>query len=242
MQAGSVVVTYVSSPMATWTCLIMLLSIHLATNLAAVRAVCMHNLNRQRANIVLSNFFDGKGVLTPEVVSLYERIFEWDGVLRWKGSAPFGKARIGVPMQDILNVLAPTRTHHATGAIRDKKSVLKTLIRLHKEEDFLVWYDTPQKTAIIVLKEGASPRAHLKAWALGLYVAHRFKGEDATSATTDKVIQLIESTLRQISNQWDDYIERMKAAGWDLDMANLETASGTRVCLRNASMQGKVKE
>ncbi len=240
MQAGSVVVTYVSSPMATWTCLIMLLSIHLATNHAAVRAISMQSLNRQRANIVLSNFFDGKGILTPEVVSIQERIFEWDGVLRWRGSAPFAKARIGVPLQDILNLLAPT--HHVTGAIRDGKSVLKTLIRLHKDEDFLVWYDGLQQTACIILKEGASPRAHLKAWALGLCAAHRFENEAATSATADKVLQLIESTLQDISNQWDDYLEQMTDAGWDVDMANLETVSGTRVGLRTESMQGTVKK
>lgn len=242
MQAGSVVVTYVSSPMATWTCLIMLLSIHLATNHAAVRAVCMRSLNRQRANIVLSNILDGKGVLTPEVVSMHERIFEWDGVLRWRGSAPFGTARIGVPLHYLLKVLAPNRTHPVTGAIRDGISVLKTLTRLYKDEDFLVWYDSPRKTAIIVLKEGASPGAHLKAWALGLCAAHRFEDEDATSATTDKVFQLVKSTLQEICDQWDDDIEQMKAAGWDIDMTKLETTPGTRVCFSNQGMQGSGKD
>lgn len=234
------VVSYVSSPMATWTCLVMLLSIHLATNYAAVRSVSMHTLNRQRANVVLSNFFDGKGILTPEVVSFHERIFEWDGVLRWKGSAPFAKARIGVPLQDILHSLAPM--HHATAAIRDGNSVVKALTRLFKDEDFLVWYDTSQKTGLIVLKEGASARAHLKAWALGLYAAHRVEVQDATSATIDRVLEQIKSTLREISNQWDSYIEQMKAAGWDIDTSNLETASGTRVCVCTESMQGKLKK
>lgn len=240
MQAGSVVVTYVSSPMATWTCLVVLLSIHLAMNHAAVRAVSMHSLNRQRANIVLSSLFDGKGALTPEIVSFYERIFDWDGALRWRGSAPFGKARIGISLQDLLKVLAPK--HPRTGAIRDGKSILMAVTRLHKDEDFLVWYDAPQRTSLIVLKEGASSRAQLKGWALGLLAAHRLKNEDATSATTDKVLQLVESTLREVSYQWDDYMDQMKTAGWDLDVASLETASGTRLCLHTERMQDEVKK
>lgn len=47
-QAGSLVVSYVSSPLATWSCLVLLLSIHLAMNRAAVKSVSMHSLNRQR--------------------------------------------------------------------------------------------------------------------------------------------------------------------------------------------------
>ena len=229
VQTGSVVVAYVASPMATWTCLVLLLSVHLATNHAAVRSVSLRSLNRQRANIVLSYLLHDKRALTPEEVSVEERIFEWDGVLRWKGSAPIAKARIGVSLQCLLSSLAPA--HDVTGAISDNNLVLRHLTRIYSLESFLLWYDVRRKMAYIILKDQASSRSQLKAWALALWVAHRLEDGDATSATIDKIIELLESSLIEICHQWADCIERMKAAGWDMDIASLETTSAIRIRL-----------
>ena len=228
-KAGSVVISFVSSPTATWTCLILLLSVHLATNHAAVRAVRMHSLNRQRANLVLSHLIDSKEVPTPEMISYQERIYEWDGVLRWRGGVPIAKARIGITMQEFVNGLGPA--HYMTGAVRDRDSILQTLIKLYKDEDFLLWYHDQSKTAYIVLKEGAPAKAHLKAWAIGLCVAHRLHNEDATSATTDRILEVLAMTLDEVAHQWTDCITKIEAAGWDVDIASLETSSGTRICL-----------
>ena len=216
-----------------------LLSLHLATNHLAVRSVSMHSLNRQRANIVLSNLLLDKKALTPEEVSAEERIFEWDGVLRWKGSAPLAKARIGVPLQNLLSSLAPA--HDVTGAVNDGNLILQHLTRIFELENFLMWYDARGKVAFIVLKEQASSQSQLKAWALALWVAHRLEDGDAISATIDKILELLESSLMRVSNQWDDCIERMKAVGWDLDIANLETTSATRIRLHAEGVQPKSK-
>ncbi|KAL4944254.1 hypothetical protein BDV06DRAFT_220517 [Aspergillus oleicola] len=112
MLVGSLVVSHITSFTATWVTLILLLSLHLSLNYAAVRSVQMTTLNRQRANIVLSTllssdpgFFDfvfgygsvyqthekqGKGknmqtlsALTPAQVAKQEQIFDAGGVLRW---------------------------------------------------------------------------------------------------------------------------------------------------------------
>ena len=239
VQAGSLVVANVSSPMATWTCLVMLISIHLATNHAAVRSVNMHSLNRQRANIVLSNLLHDKKVLTPAKVCLEERIFEWDGVLRWRGSVPIAKARIGVSLRSLLSSLEPA--HDVTGATSDINFVLQRLTRIYEREDFLMWYDASRKMAYIVLKEQASPRTQLKAWALALWVANRLKDGDATSATIDKILELIESSVMEISNQWTELIERIKAAGWEIDIANLETTSATRIRFHAEGQSQRIK-
>lgn len=215
-----------SSPEATWSCLIVLLSIHLAMNHAAVRAVSLHTLNRQRANIVLSNLLEDDKVMTPDQVSYQERIFEWDGVLRWRGK-PFAKAIIGVTLHSLLKTLAPA--HIVTGAIRDGNLILERLIDIYIHEDFLMWYDSPKRTAYIVLKGQASPEAQLKAWALALWGAHRFAKQYATGANTEDLIQLLEMTLSDISDQWGDYMERIRAAGWDVDVAYLETSSSSRI-------------
>src|ERR1700709_848660 len=106
MLVGSLVVSHISSQWATWTALIALLAIHLGTNYLAVKAVSMRTLNRQRANLVFSTFLEDsksihkeqslKALPTPEEISLRERIFERDGVLRWKGSEIIGYCEIGV--------------------------------------------------------------------------------------------------------------------------------------------------
>ena len=228
-------VSYVSSSVATWTCLITLLSVHLATNHAAVKAVIMDSLNRQRANFVLSTFLETKEILTPEVVSYHERVFEWDGVLRWRGKAPFAKARIGISLQEMLNTLAPA--NYRTGAIRDRSSIFQTLVRLHQDEDFLLWYSSLHRTVYIVLKEGASAKAQLKAWAVGLCVAHRLTNIDATAATPDEILQVIATTLLELSNQWNSFLVQIQTRGWNTDIASLETSSGVRICLHSKSVQ-----
>ncbi|KAL9136572.1 MAG: hypothetical protein Q9175_002227 [Cornicularia normoerica] len=204
-------------------------------NHAAVRAVSLHSLNRQRANIVLSNLLVDKRVMTPDEVSSQERIFEWNGVLRWKDSLPFAKARIGVTLHNLLKTLAPA--HIVTGAMRDGGSILERLVKIYSHENFLVWYDSPKRTAYIVLKGQASAKVQLKAWALALWGAHRFGKQYATGASPEDLLQLLEMTLRDISSQWDDSIERIKAAGWDIDIANLETSSGSRIRLTAKSLQ-----
>ena len=204
-------------------------------NYAAVRAVSLHSLNRQRANIVLSNLLIDNRVMTPEEVSSQERIFDWDGVLRWRGSLPFAKATVGVPLLSLLKTLAPA--HIVTGAMRDGDLILERLVKIYRQEDFLVWYDSPKRMAYIVLKDQAAAKAQLKAWALALWGAHRFGKQYATGANTENLLQLLEVTLRDISNQWGDSVERMRAAGWDVDIANLETSSGSRIHVTAESLQ-----
>ncbi|KAL9025423.1 MAG: hypothetical protein Q9196_005754, partial [Gyalolechia fulgens] len=230
MLVGSVVVSYVSSPAMTWACLTLLLSAHLGMNRAAVRAVRMHSLNRQRANLVFSTFLDQDKVLTPEEVSLQERIFEWDGVLRWRGSSPLAKGRIGLSMRDLLASLAPA--HSTTGSIRDGEAKLMRLIHLYRQEEFLVWYDGPQRVGRISLKEGAGAEWQLKAWALMLWIAHRHgvgEGAYATSASSASTFDLHRATLRDLSSRWPECVNRMRTAGWDVDVASLETTSGSRI-------------
>lgn len=209
-------------------------------NHAAVRAVSLDSLNRQRANIVLSNLLADNKVMTPDEVSSKERIFEWDGVLRWRGSLPFAKATIGVNLHSVLKTFASA--HIVTGAIRDDNLILERLVKIYSQEDFLVWYDSPKRTAYIVLKGQASAKAQLKAWALALLCAHRFGRQYATGASTENILQLLEVTARDISNQWGDFVERIRAAGWDIDIANLETSSGSRIRLNTEGLQATSKE
>lgn len=223
------VVSWVSSPVATWSCLILLLSVHLAMNHAAVRAVIMHTVNRQRANILISTYLEHDRVLTPEEVASQERIFEWDGVLRWKGSSPFAKAQIGTSLQTLLGSLAPL--HAATRSISGTIRALGHLCKIFDGENYLLWYDAKSRKAYIVLKTDVSPRYSLKAWAHALLVAHRLNMDrgHAISARHDQVFETLQSTLTSLSKQWDHFVERLMAAGWDIEAANLETMPSTRI-------------
>lgn len=57
------VVSHVTGFTTTWIALLALLALHLSLNYAAVRAVQMTSLNRQRANIVLSSLFESDAEL-----------------------------------------------------------------------------------------------------------------------------------------------------------------------------------
>lgn len=132
-QTGSMVISYITTPITTWITLLILLSVHLALNYKAVRAVQMTTLNRQRANIVFSgilgsdpdvlfllhNFRNGeeeKGqlqekqweILTPAQTSIKEDILEPDGLVKWHTSTTsdtLGTARIGISMHEYLSLL-----------------------------------------------------------------------------------------------------------------------------------------
>ncbi|KAJ5960999.1 uncharacterized protein N7479_008149 [Penicillium vulpinum] len=132
MLVGSVVISHITSFTTTWLILLLLLSLHLSMNYAAVRAVQMTSLNRQRANIVFSALLDSDRslalaldldvglsptkttsrkewkFLTPAHVAKHERIFHRDGALQWTQHAHtaithhLGSAQIGVSMSTFL--------------------------------------------------------------------------------------------------------------------------------------------
>ena len=164
-------VSWVSSPFATWSTLMLLLSIHLATNYAAVRAVSMRSLNRQRANIVLSYMIQHEKALGPIEVSKRERIFERDGVLRWTDGQVVGYGRIGVKLQTLLEHLAPS--HEKTRSVRLEAVELSELMKLYKNESYILWFDVSTSEAFIVVKQGSTPNTQLKAWTQALLVAWR---------------------------------------------------------------------
>ncbi|KAI9680483.1 MAG: hypothetical protein M1817_003923 [Caeruleum heppii] len=231
MLAGSVVVSRVSSPIATWSWLMLLLAIHLATNHAAVRAVTLRTLNRQRANIVVSSLIDDDVVLNPQEVSKEERIFESGGALRWKGSPILGFADIGVSFEAILSSLGTFQPR--TGSFRDTAVDLTALMRIYRNEQYVLWYDHQRRKALVILKAAASTITQFKGWTHALLVAQgmsttvdtRLSGSSDVRAT----LATLESSLRALNEKFDGYVLRIRAGGWDIDAAALETRSGRRL-------------
>ncbi|MCJ1389346.1 hypothetical protein MMC18_002202 [Xylographa bjoerkii] len=244
MLAGSLVVSYVKSPIATWSWLILLLSIHLAMNHAAVRAVSLHTLNRQRANIVISTMLDQNKALTPDEVSVQERIFERDGVLRWRGTRIIGKAIIGVSLQRAVGFLG--QPHSVTGSVRSPSVELERLVNMFQDEEYLLWYERSRHLAMIVLKEQASPQSQLKGWSHALLMAQRHASEDTASAKPksmgEETLQRLQETLREMSVRWKQSLIVLEESGWDLNTASLETTSSTRIHLQRTTAPNSIHE
>lgn len=246
MLAGSLVVAHVTSATATWLALLALLALHLALNYAAVRAVQMTSLNRQRANIVFATLLDadpalralalalapqvsgpadGRGVLSPAQVAAREAIFERDGVLRWSSAAAAGPApvlgvcRIGVSVGEFLRWL---------GGAGRAGVPLGRLQEAFRAEAYILFL--AGGNAAILLKRGCTPRAQLKAWMHALLAARVLGDMHEAGDETERVVGVVESTLRFLDQtRVDGYLDALTRAGWDVDLAALETRPGRRI-------------
>jgi hypothetical protein len=216
-----------------------LLSVHLATNYAAVTAVSMRSLNRQRANIVLGRMLQTGRVLEPKDVSRRERVFERDGVLRWTDDHIIGHCSIGVPLERLLGAIG--QRQRRTGSLQLRDISVSELLHLYEDQAYVLWF--AQSEATIVLKQGCTPTDQLKAWCHALLLAqserHRAtesKWEADESAMVTGITE-IKSTMKEASKRFDACTEDLRRAGWNLDIAALETRAGTRVSIstKNAS-------
>jgi len=227
VQVGSVLVSRISTPLATWMAMLVLLTIHISMNHAAVRAVSMRSLNRQRANIVFSHLLAYDKVLAPQDVSRRERIFERDGVLRGVHDQVIGYGRIGVSFQQLIRAMS--RGNHTTGSVTLHGNELARLVDLYRSELYILWFDWEVSTVYILLKQGTTAQSQLKAWCQGLLLAQRAtENSDEKESDTLRFAALV-SSLEQTSKGFDEYTERLRAASWDLEISALETRSGTRL-------------
>lgn len=222
------VVSWISSPIATWSTLIVLLSIHLATNYAAVKAVSMRCLNRQRANMVLSKLVQSGHILSPAEVSIKERIFERDGVLRWVDDSIIGHCKIGVSMSTLMDLIGVR--HDKTGSLETRGVALSDLVHIYQDEAYIIY--KAQTDAVIVLKQDCTAVDQLKAWTQALLLAQRQADPSdcqLSHDTSGDLLAELRATLAQTQQIFDTYEVGLRSVGWDLDVAALETTLGRRI-------------
>jgi hypothetical protein len=203
-------------------------------NYAAVKAVSMRCLNRQRANIVFSSILQDGVVLSPHEVSQRERIFERDGVLRWVDGRIVGYCRIGVSLEDLLSRIG--QRHKRTGSLGLQTLKPSEITDTFVDEAYILWFASNDYESMIVLKEGCMPIDQLKAWAHALLLAQRLRGrmsshkpagdDDAISANNR--LALTRSTLKETNDMFTNATAVLGEKGWDLAIAALETRAGTR--------------
>ena len=164
--------------------------------------------------------------MSPEEVSRLETIFDTGRNLRWGSSTLSVRGSIGVSLRTLLRAMAPA--HAKTGSVRDRRSDLQRLLETYMEEKYLLWFDVRKMTVLIVVKEEAETESLLKAWAQALLLAHCYQEISGKGEKVD-VLQVIQQTLKMVSKSIDECVQKLRAAGWDTDMANLETTSTTRL-------------
>jgi hypothetical protein len=207
----------------------------------------MQTLNRQRANLVFSSLLEqlrmskasynndrtlSKEDLpqfvcpTPEEVRLQEKVFERDGVLRWKGEI-LGYCRLGVDLKTVLNCFSQSDSVTGSHSGSQLLKFSRFLKIFNKKCGYIVWYDQPKKTFLVVLEEGASPVTILKAWMFALQFAKYGKVRDDVS--------LMETLLywRVIFDEFGDEMIRSVGKKWDLQISAMETQPGTRIRIKN---------
>ena len=237
MLVGSVVVSWVTTPTATWTALILLLSIHLETNRRAVRAVSMRTFNRQRATLVYHQLKRGV-VPKPEDISQDERIFEQDGVLRGANNNVVGCCTFGSIKTFFQSQAFQKRS--STGAMSVDATWLSQVLSAFENGAYILSC-TPRTRHFdyqIVVKKGASTEDCLTAWWHALTFAEAemsLRGHKPASemyystAGREKLLTLLrDDTASQLLLK---YATALREAGWDLDVGALETRSSVRISI-----------
>ncbi|KAK0926625.1 hypothetical protein LTR91_002052 [Friedmanniomyces endolithicus] len=234
MMVGSLVVSWVTSPQATWTTLIFLLAVHLETNRRAVRAVSMRTLNRQRATLVYHHLNRGY-VPTPEEVSKQERIFEWDGILRDAADAITGHCLVGtsvaVPSRFVTFARSGKRSMQVNSQwlsenlkTRDQRYLLTIQDRSHRPQTF------------IILHKEAVTADILTGWWHALAIARECarlnsNKRSAEDDPDDAMLVLLARTAAEPARLMQTYKSELGKAGWDLDTNALETRSSRRISI-----------
>ena len=228
MLVGSLVVSWVTEPVATWTTLIFLLSIHLETNRRAVRAVSMRTLNRQRATLVYHHLQRGH-VPTPEEISAQERIFEKSGVLRSFDDRVLGYCRLAAPMPRLLRTIASHSASQRSSVVAD--SVLRDVIYAYEKRGYILWTQARSNSTdvMVVVKKGAANTEVLISWwqALGMAAMEVRSKEKILKGDSD--FQLLKSSAQVAADLLQTYRQELEEKGFDLNTNALETSSASRI-------------
>ncbi|KAK3626557.1 hypothetical protein LTR56_019727 [Elasticomyces elasticus] len=225
MMVGSLVVSWVTSPMATWTTLIFLLAVHLETNRRAVRAVRMRTVNRQRAGLIYWALVRGH-VPSPQEVAERERILEWDGVLRDEKGGEIGHCVVGTSIRKTSRLVnAGNRSMQVDArwladmaAIRERRYSLR-----------LQWGHSDRIYASVVIGDEAKVEDILISWWQALAVAGQYAVREGKKATEESTIALLDRTAEETRQLMERYWEELVGKGWDLESNALETGMSSRV-------------
>ncbi|KAJ5500487.1 hypothetical protein N7453_009538 [Penicillium expansum] len=250
MLVGSVVISHITSFSTTWLILLILLAMHLSMNYIAVRAVQMTSLNRQRANIVFSALLASDKSLALDLDLDLDPTTPTPSKKEWKILTPAQvakherSAQIGVSMSTFLggSGSGSTLSSFLRGSVSGSTSFQRTLplqrLAAVFADEFYILFLVPSEAAgesvkwhaSILLKRGCAVENQLKAWAHALLAA-RVLARITMGSSVDAVLTVVEGTLALLNTdkRFERYLTGLSGAGWDVDIAALETRGGRRI-------------
>lgn len=171
-------------------------------------------------------------------------------MLRWnEGSeAPIGTCDVGVRFATLLDAVKSDSGRQADD--KNLRKELEALATIFQDEKYLLWPKicrpeplypigsllrnsfSPSSTStslkmLICVKEGARSTDLLKAWYHSLLLAVLF--DETTGVDTESKLVLIQLALRQVEQRFIDLVNRLQAAGWNLNISAFETQERYRI-------------
>lgn len=227
MLAGTLLVKFVEGKAAVWCWMVVLVGVHLFTNYCGVRSVKMRTLNRQRATIVFREWLETSTILTPTEVAQRESIlFNSRGNMssktgEYRGTADFGG------YGDVVNF----------------KSWGSHSYVFDTDDYYMgIWQWGPNFTIRIAVKEGKrSVNDPLVAWFDA--VAHAYNFDTAVLRDGLGGAGHYENEVPDDHRVGSGIVDReikmavfeaLRAKGWDIENAAVETRTPVRVRLGGA--------
>lgn len=213
MLAGTAVVHMVQEKRSVLYWMIVLVFVHLTMNYRGVRCVKMLTLNRQRATIVFREYLETGKILSPTDVAERESVlFGGRGSMCSKNGEYRGQCEFG-----------------SYGSVMNWWPWGYQRYGFENENYFMaIWHWGPKFHIRIAMKEGTDPStAPLLAWLDA--VTHAFHFDNALKDGLDSHYEH-EGPFGYVSHETKlSILQALTAAGWDVNDAQLETASPVRV-------------
>lgn len=150
MWVGGLVVSKVHGTVATWTCLIPLLALHLWANWKAVKSVRLSSLNTDRALIFFRGILEGQ-VKGLQHVGREETILSWGNNSHGLRGLDPGGFWVGVGVKDLIASMYGQASHQLK-----PPDELVQLFQVYREEGYVLWFDIETRKALILLKDTAT--------------------------------------------------------------------------------------
>ena len=238
-KLGTLIVPHLTTPWTIYTTLLVLVGLHLAINYIGVRGLVLRTLNGQRTWIAWSAYMHTQPgrAPTPDEVASLERIFERPGAFRDPRSGVLlGHCTIGSSFSEILSGPIPLR-----------------LLELFKDERYLLWFDRrcllrPESPSVegflrlhICLKDGYNTEDQLKAWIHAAELCRVISVRRNVSGVID-ALEILEETHQKVVELIPDFVNKMRALGWNTHDCTLLSGSPVAVILSVENAAGECTE
>ncbi|QGI81444.1 unnamed protein product [Fusarium fujikuroi] len=220
----AIVVKYVEDHHSVLFLMTILVFAHLWMNYLGVRAVCMDNLNQQRATILFEEYLKTGNVLSPEQVARRENILLWRPVVRNQHGQKIARIEMAKSYWDAMGAKAP-----------DSNIVIIDGAR----NSLFVWYHSKRSyTPIkIMLWQDASAVHAISAWFMAMEMAWLLEKSQGFTDKLDKIFR-VKETVDGYEQKYDkrELWDEMLAKGWNIESQAFETGAPVRLL---AQLEGK---